>query len=610
MLKLAGIVLSLLLLSVIGVSPYYADAQTQKYLSYENKQYGFSIKYPANWQKAEALTKSSVFPNVLDIVTFSTPSELTSYGVSLIKDDTTFTGLSGQKFLDKVKEKFVDPICRRAPAGVTCSTELTQQTTLTHQNGYSGYLVIFGINVSSDQESIESGVVLGFYPDGNDVWIIAAASSSGEEFQQYTNELATIGSSFKIFNYEGEQTTSQSSTVAKSSVGTLQINSGYFTASKYKPAELIVSGQINNPLQGVPLIIKITKPDKSSDEQNILVTKDGAFRAPIKIEGTWPAGSYQLSAKYGTQDLGAVSFQVNMGSAPTPVPTQTTKYLSYENKQYGFSIKYPSDLKKEEILEKSDEPFPNSINIVHFTTPSELSTIGVSLTKDDTIFKGLSGQKFLDKMKNEFESRACSAVDDPTLTCSMEVLDQQSATNQNGHLAYSGAYVFTISDNQNSQNVLVFTIMFPDGKDVWVLGLAASPGEEYKGIGEEAGKMGDTFTILNYKGVQKQLSLQAKASQKNDIVHLVIKNPKDSTDDIYSIKLTNINGKITNFIKVKGWNYVRLGSDSVMYQTMSSPLDSSDMIKVKLKVDSKNTEIQWEAFSKDQKSLGTGKVKP
>ena len=610
MLKLAGIVLSVLLLSVIGVSPYYADAQTQKYLSYENKQYGFSIKYPANWQKAEALTKSSVFPNVLDIVTFSTPSELTSYGVSLIKDDTTFTGLSGQKFLDKVKEKFVDPICRRAPTGVTCSTELTQQTTLTHQNGYSGYLVIFGINVSSDQESIESGVVLGFYPDGNDVWIIAAASSSGEEFQQYTNELATIGSSFKIFNYEGEQTTSQSSTVAKSSVGTLQINSGYFTASKYKPAELIVSGQINNPLQGVPLIIKITKPDKSSDEQNILVTKDGAFRAPIKIEGTWPAGSYQLSAKYGTQDLGAVSFQVNMGSAPTPVPTQTTKYLSYENKQYGFSIKYPSDLKKEEILEKSDEPFPNSINIVHFTTPSELSTIGVSLTKDDTIFKGLSGQKFLDKMKNEFESRACSAVDDPTLTCSMEVLDQQSATNQNGHLAYSGAYVFTISDNQNSQNVLVFTIMFPDGKDVWVLGLAASPGEEYKGIGEEAGKMGDTFTILNYKGVQKQLSLQAKASQKNDIVHLVIKNPKDSTDDIYGIKLTNINGKITNFIKVKGWNYVRLGSDSVIYQTTSSPLDSSDMIKVKLKVDSKNTEIQWEAFSKDQKSLGTGKVKP
>ena len=135
--------MSILLLSVVGFLPYHADAQTPKYLLYENKQYDFSIKYPSNWEKTEVLTKSSVFPNVLDIVTFSTPSDLTSYGVSLIKDDTTFTGLSGQKFLDKAKEKFVDPICRRAPAGVTCSTELAQQTTLTHQNGYSGYLTIF-----------------------------------------------------------------------------------------------------------------------------------------------------------------------------------------------------------------------------------------------------------------------------------------------------------------------------------------------------------------------------------------------------------------------------------------------------------------------------------
>ena len=298
-----------------------------------------------------------------------------------------------------------------------------------------------------------------------------------------------------------------------------------------------------------------------------------------------------------------------VGVSPYHADAQTQKYLSYENKQYGFSLKYPSDLKKTEKLEKSDEPFPNSINLVSFTTPSELSTIAVNLIKDDTIFKGLSGQKFLDKMKNEFKSRVCSVVDDPTFTCSMEVGFEQSDTNQNSHLAYAGGYSFTISDNQNSINLLMFIIMYPDGNDVWMLALVAQSDENYKGIGEEAGKMGDTFTILNYNGVQKQLSLQAKASQKNDIVHLVIKNPKDSTDDIYGIKLTNINGKITNFIKVKGWNYVRLGSDSVIYQTTSSPLDSSDMIKVKLKVDSKNTEIQWEAFSKDQKSLGTGKVK-
>ena len=45
-----------------------------------------------------------------------------------------------------------------------------------------------------------------------------------------------------------------------------------------------------------------------------------------------------------------------------------------------------------------------------------------------------------------------------------------------------------------------------------------------------------------------------------------------------------------------------------MYQTKSSPLDPAETIKVKLKIDSKKTEFAWEVFSKDQKSLGTGKV--
>lgn len=47
-----------------------------------------------------------------------------------------------------------------------------------------------------------------------------------------------------------------------------------------------------------------------------------------------------------------------------------------------------------------------------------------------------------------------------------------------------------------------------------------------------------------------------------------------------------------------------------MFQTKSSPLKQSDVIKIKLKVDAKKPEITWDAYSKDQKSLGTGKVKP
>ncbi|MDP3780446.1 MAG: hypothetical protein Q8Q69_04570, partial [Nitrosopumilaceae archaeon] len=70
------------------------------------------------------------------------------------------------------------------------------------------------------------------------------------------------------------------------------------------------------------------------------------------------------------------------------------------------------------------------------------------------------------------------------------------------------------------------------------------------------------------------------------------------------------NGKITNFLKLDGWEHKRINDKTVMYQTKSSPLDPTETIKIKLKVDSKKTEFSWEAFSKDQKSLGTGKVKP
>ena len=127
-------------------------------------------------------------------------------------------------------------------------------------------------------------------------------------------------------------------------------------------------------------------------------------------------------------------------------------------------------------------------------------------------------------------------------------------------------------DGTNGQRMYVVG-QIPDGNDTWVLVLTGSPNAA-QSYSDDVKTIGDSFTISDYNGAvsttlqptpllnQKQFQLHTKASQTNDIVYLVIKNPKDS----------------------------------------------SDVIKVKLKVDSKNTEIQWEAFTKDQKSLGTGKV--
>src|SRR3989344_1686633 len=286
LLKLAGIVLSVLLLSVIGVSPYYADAQTQKYLSYENKQYGFSIKYPSTWEKKETLQKDPN-SNSVSIVSFA-PSQNTAYGVSFSANDQSIKGLNGDQILATLKKQVTDTCSASASKGITCSDITANRDT--HKNGYAIYAVYYTASGTSDQGTINVAEMTAIIPDGNDAWMLQLISYSTTELEQFMEDIGSSLDSFTIFNYEGEKTTSQSSTIAKSSVGTLQLNSGNFAVSKYKPAELIVSGQINNPLQGVPLILKIIKPDKTSEEQNILVTKDGNFRAPMKIEGTWPAG--------------------------------------------------------------------------------------------------------------------------------------------------------------------------------------------------------------------------------------------------------------------------------------------------------------------------------
>lgn len=620
--------LAVLLLSGAGFLPY-VDAQT-KYLSYENKQYGFSIKYPSNWQKAETLSSSDNFPNVLEIVTFSSPSDLTSYSVSLIKDDTTFKGLSGQKFSNKIKEKFVNVFCSAAPPDVICSTKILQQKTLTHQNGYSGYLTMFDLNISTGQESVKLGIVLGFYPDGSDVWIIAVASYSADELQKYTNELSTMGSSFTIFSYDGEQTTSQTtsqpSTIAKSGVGTLQINSGYFAASKYKPAELIVSGEIKNYLQGVPLTLKIVKPDKTTTEQNILVTKDGKFKTPVKLDENWPAGSYRIIAKYGSADLGEVSFQVNTGDAKatttqqqTTTASQSKKYLTYENKKYGISLKYPSDWQKEETLEK-DETYPEIMNIVEFQSPSGEANFNVGIIQDD---KGTS-QKILDETKKSAtKDELCSSVP-AEANCSVEITEKR-LTHKNGYDMRVTTLLIKMTYLKELIELPATLTIVPDGKNTWLIGTTAFSFTDSNQLLKEVSSISESLKISNYKGStqssiitepstsassQKQFSLNVKAIQENDLVTITISSPPNLASDVYGIKLTTTTGKIKNYVKVNGWDHKRISDNTVSYQTKSSPLEKSDVIKIKLKVDAKKPEIKWDAFSKDQKSLGTGKVKP
>lgn len=429
-------------------TPKSTTTPTAKYLLYQNKQYGFSIKYPSTWLKTDLLKKDSTFSNMINLVRFENPSKDAAFELELIQNDKG----TSRKILDEtnnqIKSEFKPAFCSQAPAGATCLVDVFEDSYAT-KNGYKGNILGVVAQMSSKQTTAQIVPIgIAVIPDGNNSWILLGSNLSVEENEQNLLVFSDMSDSFLIFNYKGEQASSESLAPpsAKSGAGELQINSGQFSVSKYSPAEVIVSGKITDYQKGVLLTLKIEKPDKGTTQQNAVVTKDGNFRFPLKLDSNWPSGGYTVSAKYGSQDIGSVSFQVNEGSTkPTTTPTKTPT-----------------------------------------TTPTK------------------------------------------------------------------------------------------------------TPPPPLK---------------------QKQFQLDVKASQKNDLVSLVIKNSKDSPDNVYSIKLTTANGKITNFVKINNWEHKRLGPDSVMYQTTSSPLHPSDTIQAKLKVDSKNTEIKWEVFTKDQKSLGTGKVK-
>ena len=294
-----------------------------------------------------------------------------------------------------------------------------------------------------------------------------------------------------------------------------------------------------------------------------------------------------------------------VGVSPYHADAQTTKYLSYENKQYGFSINYPLNWEKDEKAE-NDSNFPEILGLVSLHDPSESANFMLGLVRDD---KG-SSQRILDQLKNKIGNNICSSMP-AEVTCSWKV-SEKSLTHKNGYGAKSTTLLVKISDGQTSTEMPAVVTLIPDGKNTWAMVYRVFTPDDPKQLFKDVASISESFKINNYQGSasQKQFQLNVKAIQENDQVTITITSPKDSSSDVYGIKLTTTTGKIKNYLKINGWDHKRISDNTVSYQTKSSPLEKSDVIKIKLKVDAKKPEITWNAYSKDQKSLGTGKVKP
>ena len=174
--------------------------QTNNYLSYQNKQYGFSIKYPSDWQKEEKFEKDETFPEMQSLVGFQSPSYDANFMLGFIQDDKG----TSQKILDKMKTEGEDMVCASLPAEATCSMKILEKS-LTHKNGYGMHATTLLFTVSDSEISVEIPATITVIPDGKNAWVFFTGVYSLNDPTQISNVLTEIGQSFTIFDYEGTQ---------------------------------------------------------------------------------------------------------------------------------------------------------------------------------------------------------------------------------------------------------------------------------------------------------------------------------------------------------------------------------------------------------------------
>ena len=95
--------------------------------------------------------------------------------------------------------------------------------------------------------------------------------------------------------------------------------------------EVIISGNIDDFKGYDRLILTVTSPDKSETEYDVRVTGTGIFSKIFTVSNEWNYGTYDVTAKYGDQDLGSTSFMIEppydprIGTNPVnPTPVEET----------------------------------------------------------------------------------------------------------------------------------------------------------------------------------------------------------------------------------------------------------------------------------------------
>ncbi len=109
-----------------------------------------------------------------------------------------------------------------------------------------------------------------------------------------------------IFSFSKSGTTSSSGYIPPT------LSSDKILVPKYKQtSDVVLSGTVDNYIQGTTLDIILVGPDKSSEKISVYATKNGEYKVVLTLNDKSLTGKYLIDVNYRGQNAGDTSFQVS-----------------------------------------------------------------------------------------------------------------------------------------------------------------------------------------------------------------------------------------------------------------------------------------------------------
>ena len=196
-----------IILSLIGILSLFTIPDASAYLTeYENKEFGFSIKYPENWIIDDEVIEFGSEPGFDEgfssiVYFYNDPYVIIdSIEVTLVKNDNIARNNQGQQYLDRVESRLAEN-CETAVFEYDeyqCSNFLIIDSEIIEHKELSAYkFTQTWTEHYIDGSSLELKSILVDIVDGNDVWTIDGISIKSE-FPKFSSTLEEVIESFTL----------------------------------------------------------------------------------------------------------------------------------------------------------------------------------------------------------------------------------------------------------------------------------------------------------------------------------------------------------------------------------------------------------------------------